>query len=110
MKRIVEMQKDFNHRLQQLVPGATWGHYQQTEQGCKIIRGEHVTVRVPKGVEVRPKSVEGLFNVYYDDVTMVYCKEHNVNGEDITEVMLEVDSDERNEKIRSGEEVAFSRA
>jgi hypothetical protein len=24
--------------------------------------------------------------------------------------MLEVDSDERNEKIRSGEEVAFSRA
>jgi predicted metal-dependent TIM-barrel fold hydrolase len=102
MKRISELTKEFEKKLQEIAEGAKWGHFRQTERGREIIRGEHITVTVPRGVDFNPKQVEALFNLLYDDVTMAYCKDETINSVDVVEIMLDVDSDERNETLRKG--------
>ena len=103
MKRIKELEKELRTKLDELAEGITYGTYLSSTSGNEILRGQHIQVYVPQGVDFNPKQVAALFNLYYDDVTISMVRDHNVNGKDVTEMVLDLDSDERNELIREGE-------
>jgi len=68
MKRISEMTKEMNEKLQEMAPGAFWHECGCTESGHEIVRGPHFSVHIPSDVEFNPHMVEALFNLYHNDV------------------------------------------
>jgi hypothetical protein len=105
MKQLKQMEAEFKETLQEIASGIVYGHYLQTECGGEITRGEHIDIRVPEGVQFNSKQVVAAFNMYYTDVTWDGNVHHHcVNNEDVQEMVLDVDSDPRNEELREKRE------